>query len=270
MNSPSVPRTDYYVYALFREDGTTPFYIGKGRGPRMYKHEGRAKNGKNPKDLIIQEMRRAGIAIRKEKLLDGLPNKVALQIERDLIRLIGRQPTGPLTNMTDGGEGAVNLFISAETIEKKRVASIASWQNPECRARRLKGMRETFTPEWRAQPQTQEFERQRIEKIRLYWADPENRNKAIQKRREYIKDHPVSDDIKAIQGARLNSPEAIAKRQATGAIPEVRNRRVAAQRAAFSTPEAKAKRSNASKKMWAAKKAQKTAPDARLNESQPQ
>ena len=37
---------DFYVYCLIDPDDNIPFYVGKGRLNRMYKHEKDVKNGK--------------------------------------------------------------------------------------------------------------------------------------------------------------------------------------------------------------------------------
>lgn len=113
----------YYVYALTdpRKSGQfiygdlsfnyEPFYIGKGHGSRLKHHTNKSeikkcgnsiknnkikqiiKNGYNPNNYAI---------ILKEFDLE----KDALEYEILLIKLIGRIKlnTGPLSNMTDGGE----------------------------------------------------------------------------------------------------------------------------------------------------------------------
>lgn len=47
---------DYYTYMLAYPDGT-PFYIGKGRGNRIYQHEEEARNGGQLERHIIMAIR---------------------------------------------------------------------------------------------------------------------------------------------------------------------------------------------------------------------
>jgi hypothetical protein len=138
---------DYYVYALFRPDGTTPFYIGKGRGQRIFIHERDAAKDTSHKGRILQAMIAAGIAVPKAKLLEGLNDTTAKEVERALIQLIGRWPIGPLANLTAGGDGVERL--SQESRAKKSEANVRSWKNPEVRAARSNGMKAVWTPEKR-------------------------------------------------------------------------------------------------------------------------
>jgi hypothetical protein len=106
-----------YVYGLFRPTGE-PFYIGKGSGKRLLDHErdfANPRKSRNPhKAYIIAAAKRAGLAIEKRKFVDGLQEKEAFELEKFLIQEIGREPKGPLVNLTDGGEGVVGLLFTPE------------------------------------------------------------------------------------------------------------------------------------------------------------
>jgi hypothetical protein len=99
---------EYYTYAYLREDGT-PYYIGKGKGRRLYqKHN---KFSPPPKNRII-------------KLKQNLTEEDAFRHEIYMITVFGRKDlgTGILHNKTDGGEGPSGVHMSDE--RKKLCASM--------------------------------------------------------------------------------------------------------------------------------------------------
>lgn len=111
----------HYVYVLCRSDGT-PFYVGKGVGERAFCHEADARNTRHltHKLNVIRSIRRRGEAVlyRIESAYDE--ESPAHERERYLIQQIGRHDLkrGPLTNQTDGGEGASNP--SEESRQRRR------------------------------------------------------------------------------------------------------------------------------------------------------
>ena len=281
MTAPQIPRRDFYVYALLRADGQTPFYIGKGQGNRINIHEREAPRRTSHKDRIIQNMLADGITtIPKLKLLEGLTDAEAKGVEVALIQLLGRWPTGPLANLTSGGDGVADLAETSRA--KKSAANRLSWADPEVKRKRSDGMKAVWTPEKRAEHskmktaamtpsarqklsagQKARWDGKRKPKppkkhqptmMRALWTNPEWRAKVLAARKKTRAENPISQERAAAGAARLNRPDVRTKSRATNAIPEINERRIAAQRAAFSTPEAKAKRSIASKKMWAAKR----------------
>lgn len=115
---------DFYVYCLIDPDDNIPFYVGKGRLNRMYKHEKDVKTGKivnvgniEMTDKIKKILSENKIIIYK-KIEQKLSSIDALRLENQYIKKWGRLDinTGFLFNKTDGGEGTVN--ISCETKEK--------------------------------------------------------------------------------------------------------------------------------------------------------
>ena len=94
----------YYTYAYLRED-RTPYYIGKGKGNRIYKRGSRVFAPPKDKSRIIY-------------LKQNLTEEEAFKHEIYMIAVLGRIDlgTGILHNMTDGGEGISNP--SEETRKK--------------------------------------------------------------------------------------------------------------------------------------------------------
>ena len=86
----------YYTYAYLRED-KTPYYIGKGKGNRLYKSGSRVFAPPKDKSRIIY---------LKQNLTEG----EAFKHEIYMIAVLGRIDlgTGILHNRTDGGEGISN------------------------------------------------------------------------------------------------------------------------------------------------------------------
>jgi hypothetical protein len=97
---------NYYTYAYLREDGT-PYYIGKGRGNRIYCKQGRPCNSP-PRDRII-------------KLKQNLTEEEAFKHEIYMITIFGRKDlgTGILYNRTNGGEGASATVPNEKTKDRK-------------------------------------------------------------------------------------------------------------------------------------------------------
>lgn len=95
---------NYYTYAYLRKD-RTPYYIGKGKGKRIYSKSRKIKPPNDKSRIIF--------------LKQNLTEEQAFKHEIYMIAVLGRKDngTGILRNLTDGGEGSSNP--SEETRKKK-------------------------------------------------------------------------------------------------------------------------------------------------------
>ena len=96
---------DYYTYAYLRED-KTPYYVGKGRGDRIYCKQRTIKAPTDKSRIIF--------------LKKNLTEAEAFKHEVYMIFVLGRKDlgTGILRNRTNGGEGLSGAVRSAETKKK--------------------------------------------------------------------------------------------------------------------------------------------------------
>jgi len=95
----------YYTYAYLRED-KTPYYIGKGKGSRIYRKTKRTKPPKDKSRIIY--------------LKQNLTEEQAFKHEIYMISVFGRKDlgTGILHNRTNGGDGVSGAIVSEKTKKK--------------------------------------------------------------------------------------------------------------------------------------------------------
>lgn len=124
-----MPANDFYVYVLFRPDGR-PCYVGKGIGDRWLWHE---KNRKAHPNLHLRRiMTNAGAPLPKIIVRADLSEADAKATEIALIGAIGRDiNSGPLVNMTDGGDGQVGWNPSVATRERIRISNTGKTASAE-------------------------------------------------------------------------------------------------------------------------------------------
>jgi hypothetical protein len=103
-----------YKYGKYKFD-YEPFYVGKGKGNRLIDFNHRSGWCKSK----LKSLNYKPIIIAKRSKLSVLD---AYIFEQRLINTIGRADLnkGPLTNMTDGGEGPINLIKTEQ--HKKNIA----------------------------------------------------------------------------------------------------------------------------------------------------
>lgn len=141
---------NHYVYALLdpRKPGKysypclgevlefthEPFYVGKGQGKRISHHMRDAVSGKNPsshKENRIRDIIVDGYIPIEVKMWQSICDEDALKIEILVISIIGRRAggSGPLTNISLGGDGVSGVAKSAEHKEKLRKPKTEAHKN---------------------------------------------------------------------------------------------------------------------------------------------
>ena len=127
-----------------------PFYIGKGsthgRINSHLKESNREAGTNRHKANTISKIRRGGHEPIRFKLYENITEQSANRLERYLISIIGRADIkrGPLTNLTDGGEGILG-YKHDETSKKRIAASIKlNWSNNRYSHLDLSGSKNPF------------------------------------------------------------------------------------------------------------------------------
>lgn len=157
----------FYTYVYF-ETPQKPIYVGKGRWHRANNHI----NGKTHSKILagkIRNLRAKGIE-PVVKIIHTDSEEEAFELETFLITEIGRVDlgTGPLLNLTDGGDGGSGMVHTAETRElmsrkhkgrkkseqtRSKISAYAKQRSPEHRmklseaAKKQKGKPKRRSPE---------------------------------------------------------------------------------------------------------------------------
>jgi len=132
MNKYMMPIFIYYVYSYLRED-RTPYYIGKGKGRRAWRHfRGEVSPPKDKSRIQI--------------VAHNLSEFESHILERKLIALYGRKDigTGILRNKTDGGEGVSGRVPTIESRARARLSNKVTWQKDETMARYVSSMKDIW------------------------------------------------------------------------------------------------------------------------------
>ena len=136
----------FYVYVLRYPDGT-PFYVGKGRGERAYRHSTESPYVKQELDKLSGngEIPTVNILLRTEN------EDEAFEKEIHFIEMFGRKDKGigSLLNRSDGGKEAANKIISEETRNKLSKIGFEIRSSKEYRNQQAEGTRRQWQDEKR-------------------------------------------------------------------------------------------------------------------------
>jgi hypothetical protein len=134
----STAQNIYYVYGLHYPDGKI-FYVGKGKGNRMYDHATDSRSNKcRNKHLqgTIRKIEKAREKVVYKKIAVNLAEAEAHRMEIELIAFYGKRvdASGILVNLSDGGEGTSGY---RHTEEAKRKVSAAHKGNTYRRGKKM-------------------------------------------------------------------------------------------------------------------------------------
>ena len=189
----------FYVYAYFRLDGS-PCYVGKGKGER-WRHRG--SYGRNVHFVRIHaQAKRLGQVLPCVKLIEGLSEREALDLEAFFIAAIGREVDGgPLVNLTVGGETGPTGYKWTAEQRRNHKPRLGKLSTPESRAlvsAKLKGRPKT--PEHIANAAAA---RRGVKNKAGWWSTEEGRAKQKANNPRYGAISPHSEETKAkIRAAR--------------------------------------------------------------------
>lgn len=130
----------FYTYILFDWMGI-PRYVGKGKGNRDVAHEQRPDPINLLKNEFIEQTWTMLGEIPKIRVRENMSEVEAFETEIALIKALGRidLSTGPLTNMTDGGDGGAGASLARwakpGARERASVTNSARYATPEGKAR---------------------------------------------------------------------------------------------------------------------------------------
>lgn len=113
-------RKDQIVYVWFYPSthdrfAGQPCYVGRGRPDRWKDHERGFNTNKHLRALFNKYGELPYVILRSE-----LTGYEANELERALIKVLGRRDlqTGPLVNLTDGGDGTVGFVMPTEVSQR--------------------------------------------------------------------------------------------------------------------------------------------------------
>ena len=121
-----IPATGYYTYALVDPRDGKAFYIGKGKGRRVFVHAANARNGKvgnnEAKHARICEIHDAGLRVCEVVLNAFAREREALADERQLIAT-----TPGLLNIAHGCVSSGEAVIIGAKYSLSRMKTMQEW-----------------------------------------------------------------------------------------------------------------------------------------------
>lgn len=114
---------NFYVY-IYEDEKSLPIYVGRGKGKRLYDHLKIVKSRKKPHPFYhkLKKILANGFKPKIYKVKENLSVNQANDLEIKLIKKIGRKDLkkGSLLNLSDGGDGLLNMTQRHRNIIRKR------------------------------------------------------------------------------------------------------------------------------------------------------
>ena len=123
------PRIEYYCTLCEQEFNVKPVYIGKGKGKRYLKH---LYDNKKTKLTALNKFLITNNTVPCYVILEYFNNEIdAFKKEIELIATVGREnkETGPLYNLTAGGEGSSGAIITSIQRKNRSKKMLAFWNS---------------------------------------------------------------------------------------------------------------------------------------------
>ncbi len=119
----------FYIYTYINPGTNEPFYIGKGRGDRVFRHLRRPSYYKIRDSFFYRKLRKMldeGVEPLILIIKENLTEEIAYDIESDLIRLVGTRAngTGPLCNLRIG-RGSISEYTLLRGIKEGK--AVEAW-----------------------------------------------------------------------------------------------------------------------------------------------
>lgn len=130
---------EFYIYELIDPIYLIPFYVGKGKGNRIYDHYTNEKAQKYNKNLYnaIKKLKQQNLEPIYNKIEENLTEQEAFKKEKEWIKFYGREN---LYNLTDGGEGG-NTLLDDEIKKRWKNNCILAQNKLEVKIKKSKSMK---------------------------------------------------------------------------------------------------------------------------------
>lgn len=174
-----------------------PFYVGKGHDKRAWIHLTPHEDDPNKhKTRKIKKALRQGKQILVEFIKTDLCEDDAFMWEVFWIAEYGRRDLGygPLTNMTDGGEGRSGSKASIET-RQKMSKSQSGINSSQYGIQRSEDVRKRMSEAQKGKKQSEETKAKRTQKLSKNWLiiHPDGEEEIINNLTQFCRDHNLNN-----------------------------------------------------------------------------